>query len=208
MFKLKVTLLAGFALWLIPLFAVGQPYLHGALSGSLGSGEYIVDGDCQVAAGDTLSIQAGATLKFSGHFVIYVYGHLFALGTAQDSIKFIRLNPDDLCKHGGVRFYNGASGIMTHCLVDYAKNQTTPSGWGGGIYCAGANVAISHCKITNCNAANGAGIYATQGTSLSVDNSLFYNNSATTSGGGIFIYNSPGAYVTHSVFAKNSSAGT
>jgi hypothetical protein len=209
MLKLRLALLpAALLLWLIPLLVLGQVHLHGTLSGSLSSGEYIVDGDCQVPAGDTLAIQAGAVLKFSGHYVFYVYGHMTALGTEQDSILFVRLNPDEICKHGGVRFYNGSTGLMQYCHVDYAKNQTTPSGWGGGIYCAGAQVAISHCLISNCNAAYGGGLYATQGTGLSVDNSLFFNNSATSSGGGLYIYQSPGAYVTHSLFLKNSCAGT
>jgi hypothetical protein len=209
MLRLKVVLLlAALVLGVVPQLVLGQIHLHGALSGALSSGQYIVDGDCQVPAGDTLAIQPGAVLKFSGHYVIYVYGFMTAVGTEQDSILFVRLNPDDVCKHGGVRFYNGSFGLMQYCQVDYAKNQTTPSGWGGGIYCAGAQVAISHCRVSNCNAAYGAGLYATQGTSLSVDNSLFFSNSATSSGGGMFIFNSPGAYVTHSLFLKNSCAGT
>jgi hypothetical protein len=209
MLKSKVVLLQiALLLWLVPLLVLGQPRLHGVLSGSISAGQYIVDGDCQVPAGDTLAIQPGAVLKFSGHFVFYVYGHLTAMGTEQDSILFVRLNPDDICKHGGVRFYNGSYVLMTYCRVDYARNQTTPSGWGGGIYCAGAQVAISHCLISNCNAAYGGGLYATQGSGLSVDNSLFISNSATSSGGGLYIYNSPGAYVTHSLFLKNSCAGT
>ena len=42
--------------------ASAQPTIHGDLSGTLGPGTYIVDGDCQVPVGQQLEIQAQTIL--------------------------------------------------------------------------------------------------------------------------------------------------
>ena len=207
--KVKVLSLAALmALWLVPLLAQGQPSISGDLSGTLGPGDYIVVGDCQVPSGQTLDILPGTTLMFSGHYFFKVYGQLNAEGTAEDQIYFVRQIPNESCKHGGIRFQSGSSpnSTLSYCVIDYAKNYTYPDYYGGGIYCSNVGVTISNCEISNCYASTGGGLYATN-SSVEITDCVFRGNSAGN-GGGVYLNNSNGASVNNSVFYKNASTST
>ncbi len=204
-FMLLSALLTG---WLTPLIVVGQPSLHGSLSGSLGPGAYIVDGDCQVQAGNTLTIQPGTTFLFAGHYTFNVYGQLNAVGTEQDSILFVRRYPTEECKHGGIRFQAGSSSSssLAYCWIDFAKNITYPNYYGGGIYVQNAGVSIANCRISNCYATSGGGIYVT-GAAVTLDNCIFFANTSGN-GGGIYLYNAGNSVVQNCILAKNGSTST
>ena len=203
-FLLSILLLV----WLCPGVAGAQPTVHGSLSGTLGPGDYIVDGDCWVDAGNSLTIQPGTTLLFSGHYTFDIYGMLTAVGTEQDSINFIRQFPTEACKHGGIRFHNGSSpnSILSYCWIDYAKNYSSPNYSGGAIYVQNVGITISNCTISNGYASTGGGIYAT-GSPLTINECIFFRNSAGN-GGGLYLYSSSGAQVSNSIFAKNASTST
>ena len=63
--------------------------LSGALNGTLVAGKtYHVCGNIIINAGDTLIIQPGVTIKFSGNYGIGVNGSLFSLGTQANPIWF------------------------------------------------------------------------------------------------------------------------
>jgi len=197
------------AVCLVPLCATAQPTIHGSLSGSLGPGIFIVDGNCQVNAGATLTIQPGTTFKFCGHYYFTVYGQLNANGTAQDSILFVRQFPNETCKHGGIRFVSGSSpsSSLSYCLIDNARNYTYPNYDGGGIYVQNVGVTISHCRLSNSFASSGGGLYATGAGGLTVTDCIFFGNEAGN-GGGLYLNNCSNAVVQHSVFGKNTSTST
>jgi hypothetical protein len=209
MLKIRFMLLSALlAVWLTPLIVAGQPSLHGSLSGSLGPGAYIVDGDCQVQAGNTLTIQPGTTLLFAGHYTLNVYGQLNAVGTEQDSILFVRRYPTEECKHGGIRFQSGSSSAssLAYCWIDFAKNITSPNYYGGGIYVQNANISITHCRISNCYATSGGGIYVT-GAAVTLDGCIFFANTSGN-GGGLYLYNAGNSVVQNCILAKNGSTST
>jgi hypothetical protein len=229
-------LAAGVMTLLLANVLFAQPNLSGNLSGNLGPGSYVVVGNCTVPAGQSLTIQPGTTLLFSGHYTFFVYGQLTAMGTAADSIRFLPQNPGDAYRHGGLRFQPATpqNYMLAYCRIDNARNQTFPIYTGGAIYVQNANLILSHSLITNSisntggglyssggtltvsacvfvadSANDGAGIYATNG-STAVTGSEFYDNKCFNSGngGGIFLYYSNPALVDHCIFYRNHSDGT
>ena len=197
------------AIWMLPHDAVAQPLISGDLSGMLGPGTYVVEGNCTVQFGNALSIEPGTTFLFAGHYSFTVYGQLNADGTETDSIKFIRQFPTEECRHGGLRFQSGSSpnSTLSYCWIDHAINRDFPFYFGGGIYCSNVGIAISNCRISNCEAEQGAGLYA-MNAPVTVTACVIEENWAAVSGGGIQLYNSDGAEVSFCVIYENTSAGT
>ena len=75
---------------------LGTAQISGPLQGSLGPGILHVVGDCRIESWDTLTINAGSTLRFDGIYTFFVRGTLWAEGTTSSPILFTRdsvLNP-------------------------------------------------------------------------------------------------------------------
>jgi len=193
MLTIRQWILAGFlvaCLGYSPLLA--QQTISGDLSGALGPGEFLVVGDCNIPQGETLVIQPGTTLLFSGHYAFNVYGQLNAEGTESDSIKFLRQYPIEEYKHGGIRIQPGASteNTIIYCRIDYADNPDFPDCWGGGIFCYDAGATVANCTITNCRALFGAGIYVI-GSTATVSECTITDCYAIAEGGAIYsVYSS------------------
>ena len=190
------------------LVAIAQPSINGRLSGTLGPGTYIVNGNCTVDAGTSLTIEAGTTFLFSGHFSLKVYGTLTAVGTEQDSIVFMRQNPDYSCEWSGIHFMIGCSpsSIVSYAHVEYAKYQTWPDYNGGAFYIEEDGVTISNCTISNNKSTAGGGLYVNEATP-NISGCTFYANEAGN-GGGMYIYNSTDVQVDNCKFFLNSSTST
>jgi len=208
--KTQILIIASLlAVWMLPLNVVGQPSISGDLSGILGPGTYIVEGNCTVQFGNGLTIEPGTTFLFAGHYSFTVYGQLNADGTETDSIKFIRQFPTEECRHGGVRFQSGSSenSTLSYCWIDHAKNQDFPFYFGGGIYCSNVAITISNCRISKCKAERGAGLYAINAP-VTITACVFEANLADVSGGGIQLHRSDGAEVSYCVIYENTATGT
>ena len=185
----------------------GQEYLNGVLSGTIGPGTYIVNGDCEVASGTSLTILPGTTLMHNGHHTWQIYGRLIAEGPETDSIKFVREQPIPSHRWGGLRFAPTipVQNSLTYCVVDNGYNTGDISG--GGIYLSGNFLTLQHSSITNCEAAypgNGGGIYAYYATALIIEDCLIEGNSGS-SGAGIYLNFSHGAQVKNCIIINNDS---
>ncbi len=184
--------------------------LSGPLSGTLGPGSYTVLGNCWVNTGNTLTIQPGTTLIFTGHYSLTInsYGTLYAVGTVQDSIVFTRQNPDTSCDWSGIRFQYGSSSSSTlsFCLLEYARYNISPNHNGGALYIQGPGITITHCTIANNYATGGGGIYINVAP-VTISDCIFINNSSGN-GGGLYIKWSSGVSVSDCIFARNSSTNT
>ena len=137
--------------------AGAQIHLSGPLSGTLAAGEYIVDDHISVDQGQSLTIEAGARLRFAGHYKFNISGLLRALGTEQDSILFTRLSPG--ITWWSIRFYDSASdsSILQYCRIEYGEaTGSYPEGRGGGLDIRSASPTIAHCTLNN-NTAPGYG---------------------------------------------------
>ncbi len=138
--------------------------LSGPLSGNIGPGTFLVDGDIYVPAESTLTIASNTDFLFDysplNYYEFEIRGLLFARGTAVDSIRF---KPRIQGRWwGGLRFINAPdSSILEYCLITggFAVDSSFIP-FGGGIQCSRSNPVFRHCVITGNVAGvslNGAG---------------------------------------------------
>jgi hypothetical protein len=194
-------------------FAQAQE-ISGPQSGILGPGTYTVIGDISVRNGETLEIVPGTEFLHNGNHTWTIQGLLTAQGTVGDSIKFVRQNPIEQHRWGGLRFQSSASPdcILDYCVIDqvHIPSSQPNSYHGGGIYINGVDLTISNTRVSNCSAqGDGGGIYAYI-AAVTIDHCLIVENEeyAYNAGGGIALDECDGALVTHCIIAHNSSNGT
>ena len=156
--------------------------IFGALSGVLtGDTTYFVIDDISVENGDSLIIEAGATLIFSDGAEFVIYGYLHAAGTETDSVKFI--NSPDLTWYG-IDFNGSAAdnSLLEYCFITGASSS--------GICCYTSSPSITNCTISGNSASyNGGGISCMyHNSSPTISHCTISGNSASYKGGGIYCY--------------------
>ncbi|TKJ40816.1 hypothetical protein CEE37_07580 [candidate division LCP-89 bacterium B3_LCP] len=190
-----------------------QTQISGPQSGTLGPGTYEVIGDIQVLNGTTLNIIPRTTFEHSGNYTWEITGQLNAEGAEGDSIYFIRQNPIEDHRWGGIRFFYGATNFSTidYCVIDHCYHDWTVFlNVGAGLYVEAVDLTVSNSRISNClNVWDGGGIYAFA-ANIVIENCLITGNSTEgeVNAGGIFLMNSDGAIVRNCVIADNTSAST
>lgn len=144
---------------------------------------YYVTCDVTVPAGETLEIQPGVEVLFTGHYKFNVRGNLQAFGTEIDSIVFTRAFPSEESKWAGMRIIDASDTIrFNHCVVEYARSEANSDGFGGGgILSDHTNTIIDHCTIRN--------------------------NYSFSDGGGALIQGSPYCRILSTSFVNNTSTG-
>lgn len=171
-------------------------HISGNLSGLVEDTTYVVDGNISVQSDDTLTIEPGVTFIFDGDYSFQIYGYLIAIGTEQDSIKFIS-SPLEL-GWGGIVFNSTSSdsSILECCLITGSKSSgiqcfsSNPTiinctirdnfcqqgyhlnhGAGGGIFCVNSSPFISNCTISENSCTRPDGIYEGWGGGIYCENS-------------------------------------
>ena len=99
---------------------------------------------------------------------------------------------------------------LTGCVI---SNNTATSNSGGMRLENGANMVMQNCLVEDNKAGSGAGAdvigaNASATTALTCSNTVFRNNNATSTGGGVRIYNYARAMFEDSVFSENSAGNT
>lgn len=149
---------------------------------------YNVIGNINVPTGLTLIINPGVEVIFNGNFQFNVGTNatLQALGQKGDSVVFTSAVPGVVIWNG-IRFINASSACsLMYCVIEYGS--ATPGGGGqssdgGGIFCSGTDLFISHCTIRFCSASgDGGGMYCLF-SDPTIEYSTFFENSATMGGG-------------------------
>ena len=114
---------------------------EGDVSGTwtLVNAPYHINGEIAVPDGETLTIEPGVDVAFTGHYKFDVHGRLLAIGTEQDTITFTAENSDTGwhgIKLGDISSANDST-IFEHCIFQHGK-ANTGSGFvnrcGGAIY--------------------------------------------------------------------------
>jgi hypothetical protein len=116
---------------------------------------YRINGEITIPNGETLTIEPGVEVVFTGHYKFYVQGRLLAIGTQQDTITFTA--QDTSVGWHGIRFINtpntNDSSKIFYCTLKYGKaNIGYGSDRAGGAICLVGNeykLRISHCLFQN-----------------------------------------------------------
>jgi len=188
----------------------------GNVSGTwpLSGSPFRVNGDITVPNGQTLTIEPGVNVIFSGNYKFNVQGRLLAVGTPQDTITFTA--QDTATGWHGIRFTNTPATNDTtkiiYCKLQHGKaitgNYYDQSG--GALLVMNFNkLLISHCLINfNVNSGNpdytGGGAICFWAASPILTNSTISNNSGTT-GGGIICWSNANPIISNDIFANNSA---
>jgi len=202
----------------VTLLTLGNQ-LHGYLRGTLtGDTTYFVNDHIYVDAGDSLTIEAGATLIFEPGRVFEVNGYLHIIGTADDSVRLI--NSPDFSWHGldfndaaddsskieyciirgsgfnGIECVNSSPSII-NCSIE---NNSSP-----GIYCSNAHPNIVNCVISRNTTFNGGGICC-YNSHPTIEGCIISGNVVEMNGGGIYCYNSSSPSILNCIINANSAA--
>ncbi len=162
--------------------------------------------DVDIANGATLTINPGVTVFFKGNYAINVQGRLLALGAPGDSIRFTPA--DTAIGWGGIQFsstpHSNDSSILDHCVIAFGRKSSF--GTGGGLCIESfSKLRLSHSIIRNCRAFLGGAIYMSFGSSPKILQSKLLSNSASNSGGGMFMAMNSNAIVSECIISGNVS---
>ena len=165
-FKCSVTMLAIF------LFLTGglnfqsiAKNVEGNQSGewTLSNSPYIIEGDVTVPSGQSLTIEPGVVIQFSGNYRITIRGSLFANGNSTDRIIFTSINDFEFGNSATTAARNTSakvddwnmleflddngqqSSTLSYCLFRYSANI---------IQCRNATPNIRNIIITDCKNSN------------------------------------------------------
>ncbi|MCC7013125.1 MAG: hypothetical protein IT454_11225 [Planctomycetes bacterium] len=143
--------------------AQAQTFISGALSdsttGPLGSGVYVTTGNISVPAGQTLTIAAGAIVKFQNGYLFSVDGTLKVNGNAGNKVIFTDIRDDSA---GGDTNANGASsggaGWWYGLLMNDGSDASTLAhfevryagyGYYGGLHMSQSSASFSNGLVRN-----------------------------------------------------------
>ena len=177
-------------------------YVYGTWT--LAGSPYLIQGSIMVPNDSTLTIQAGVTVNFQGHYKFLVGGRLLAIGTQADSIFFTASNTST--GWYGIRFdtthVTNDTSKFYYCNVQWGKaNGTGVDQFGGAFMFNGFSKAI----ILNCLIKN-----ITQGGAISCTNSspfIINNNISYCSGGGISLSNNSNPNISSNLISYNNGGG-
>ena len=130
----------------------------------LGPAAYVVTGPPVIAAGGSLTIQDGCTVKFDHGLWLQVNGTLNVAGASGGGVLLTRRDPSDTW-YGVVFAGAAAGGVVSWCTIEHATAGST----GAGVAINnGATPTVQHCTLRN----NSYGISAlnTAGIDLTVAN--------------------------------------
>ncbi|MCP4020893.1 MAG: right-handed parallel beta-helix repeat-containing protein [Desulfobacteraceae bacterium] len=170
----------------------------------------VIDGDVQVPAGETLVIEPGTDILFTGRYSFTVFGRLQAVGTADHMIVFTRAYDTEASKWSGIRFDNADdASILEFCKVEYVhKDGAWPFVRGGGIWIDNCSPTIRYCTLTqnysrneNRNGSGGGVCLNSNSNSIIEYNTIEFNEA--DSGGGILVGNDCNAVVRNNQILNN-----
>ncbi|HHE37028.1 MAG TPA: right-handed parallel beta-helix repeat-containing protein, partial [Candidatus Cloacimonetes bacterium] len=168
---------------------------------------YVIGGNLTIPDGETLTIEAGNTMKFASNYTFTVNGTLIADGDAANHITFTSNQPSPSPGDWKSIYVYGPD---APCVFDYCDVSYGGALWGsthyGSIF---LDLAGGYFNPTNCTIENGAsnGVYLYRSCSPAITSTTIQNNAES----GIYCTNG-GAYpstpsLTNSSVINNSGYG-
>ncbi|HPU86411.1 MAG TPA: FlgD immunoglobulin-like domain containing protein, partial [Candidatus Latescibacteria bacterium] len=167
---------------------------------------YRVNGVITVPAGNTLTIEPGVDVLFNADVQFVVNGALHAVGTAQDSIRFLKGTASEW---GGLRITGGDSSTIAFARIsDGRADGNVPDVFGGGIYVAGAGTRLGMRSVVvsrNTSNQRGGGVAVREGATVTMDRCVVWKNWAIDyGGGGLDVENGAVLTMNHSTVTGNT----
>ena len=176
---------------------------------------YQIEGVVEVRYDVILTIEPGVTIEFSQDAGLLVEGHIVALGTETDSIRFTSAENKTAGSWDGISLngateetswtqdgeYTGLGSVMRYCVIEYA---------GRGFMALGSALAINsssplidHTKIINCSGETGTIRCGNIARTL-ISNCYIANNRAIR-GGAVSLGVGSETVLKNNVFAHNTT---
>jgi len=219
----KIYVISGTSNWMTAKMDVWEfdPAFHtdiaaGSVSGTWTSANspYYINGEVSVPDGQTLTIQPGVEVVFTGHHKLNVQGRLLAVGTENNIIRFTAANTDT--GWHGIRFINtpgtNDTSRLVYCSFKHGKANT--GAFNSLDRCGGAvminsfdRVLVSDCLFEgnltagDIETTGGPGICIVYG-SPTVTRCTFRNN-VGTSAGAIKVDFTSRAVISHNIISQN-----
>ncbi len=156
-------------------FAAAQT--SGTVSGTWAAGSTVtVTGHLLVPSGQTLTIEPGVSVLFTGRFDLVVQGELIAIGTPGNEILFSRAS--SAVTWGGIRFQDADDrSILEHCQLEHVRRDDGiyRSVRGGAVSIHDCSPTVRSCEINDNFCGNVFGNGA--GAAIHVDAFIFGNAS-------------------------------
>ncbi len=191
-----------FSLLLISTISFAETHIPaGEVSGiwTFPNSPYIIDGHINILVDNTLIIEPGVQVLFSGHYRFYIYGRLLAEGTETDTINFTA--QDTTTGWHGLKFHHSNSSVQDSSKVVYCKlKYVNISGICGAIYFFNSSShLIKNCLITQ-NITRG--IYCHDNSSPSIKNVTITGNT-----GGLYCINNSNPHLVNVSIIRNTGRG-
>ncbi len=160
---------------------------------SAAGNDHVVTGGISIAAGSTLTIDPGCTVKFDAGTGLTVGGTLNASGTVGQPILMTRRDAGE--GWTGLAYGAASQGTLAYCTIEYASYYPGTAAVRGDGYWP----AVEHCTIRNNN--YGALLSGITGAAVSVNN-VFQNNAVN----GIYCLSSPGVQIANQTLTGHTSS--
>jgi hypothetical protein len=142
---------------------------------NLAGSPYVIQGNVNVTAGVTLTIDAGVQVKFDGLFSLSFDGNLAANGTSGSHVVFTTNNGVPAAGQWSRLIFNGvANGNLSYCDIRYGGYSQNDM-----VELNGGYVTIANCNLTNSQKygiALDGGSGSISGTTISTCDWAFYQN--------------------------------
>ncbi|MBD3222585.1 T9SS type A sorting domain-containing protein [bacterium] len=144
--------------WLVASVASGDTIhdggtIDGPVVWSSDGNDHVVTGSITIAAGGSLTIEDGCTVRFAASLAIHVHGTLTADGTADAGIVFTQRHDGE--RWHGLQFRAGSSGTLRHCTIEHASQYTSSA----GVVASSASPVLEDCTLRS----NRQGLYVDEG---------------------------------------------
>ncbi len=171
-----------------------------------GLSPYHVTAAVTVPSNNTLKVEPGVDVLFDADVQFIVNGALHAVGTAADSIRFIK---GTAAEWGGILMSGGDSSTIAFAVLSGANSHGTGSEEEGGallVTGSGSRVRMDDVVVTRNRANGGGGMSVTAGASAIMSDCIISDNSATWGGGMRVLYGGSHVSLTRCVIRGNSTS--